>query len=158
MDGRLCEVLCFYLSCSERVSWSIGSQMWGNWYLPMFLFSEGSLTLINMTSLIFLVTPCDSLWIMLKQSGLIGWPVVLLCWSIGEGALRCSFILSPSVLPDSPMYCSGQFVCMLPLFCSLWSLSLWAMRSVLTVLVPLKCTCMPLSLQFLGNCSPKPCM
>ena len=29
----------------------------------------------------------------------------------GEGALKCSLILSPSVLPDSPIYELVQLVC-----------------------------------------------
>ena len=29
----------------------------------------------------------------------------------GEGALRFSLTLSPKVLPDCPMYVSGQFMC-----------------------------------------------
>ena len=63
---------------------------------------------------------------------------------MGDGALRCSFSLSPNVLPDSPMYCSGQFMWgyvnlyIMPLFCSLWSMSLGAIRSVVMVFVPLK--------------------
>ena len=40
---------------------------------------------------------------MLNWLGSMGWPVVELCWCMGEGALKCSLILSPSVLPDSPM-------------------------------------------------------
>ena len=28
-----------------------------------------------------------------------------------DGALRCSLSLSPNVLPDSPIYSSGQFMC-----------------------------------------------
>ena len=43
------------------------------------------------------------LCIMLKWLGCMGWPVVELCWCMGEGALKCSLILSPSVLPDFPM-------------------------------------------------------
>ena len=100
----------YYLSCRVGVSWSIGSHMWDRWYFTMFLLREGSLTLINMTSLMFLVLPCNSLCIMEKQSALIGCPVMLLCWWMGEGALRCSLTLSPNVLPDSPIYCSGQFM------------------------------------------------
>ena len=42
--------------------------------------------------------------------GSMGWPVVELWRCMGEGALKCSLILSPSVLPDSPMYELGQFM------------------------------------------------
>ena len=47
---------------------------------------------------------------MLNWLGSMGWPVVELCRCMGEGALKCSLILSPSVLPDSPMYELGQFM------------------------------------------------
>ena len=63
-----------------------------------------------MASMMFLVTPCDSLCTRVKHSGLIECPVVLLWWWIGDGALKCSLSLSPNVLPDSPMYSSGQFI------------------------------------------------
>ena len=127
--------------------------MCGSWYLPKFLFNEGSFTEMTMASLMFLAFPCGSLCTMVKQSGLIGYPEVLLCWCMGDGALRCSFTLSPNLLPDSPMYSSGQLICghlnlyIVPLFCSLWSLSLGAMRSVFTVFVPLNQSCIPFFLQ-----------
>ena len=69
----------YYLSCRVGVSCSIGCQMCGSWYFPMFLLSEGSLTLMNMASFMFLVLPCGSLCVMVKQFGLTGCPVVLLC-------------------------------------------------------------------------------
>ena len=62
----------------------------------------------------------------------------------GRRALRCSLTLSPNVLPDSPIDCSGQFMSghvnlyIMPLFCNLLSLSLGAIRSGLTVFAPLK--------------------
>ena len=77
---------------------------------PKFLFKEGSLTLMYMASLMFLAKPCDSLSTMEKHSGLTGGPVADVCRYVGKGAFRCSFYLSPSVLPDSPMYCSVQFI------------------------------------------------
>ena len=46
---------------------------------------------------------------MLNCSGSIGCPVMVLCRCMGEGALKCSLTLSPSDLPDSPMYALGQF-------------------------------------------------
>ena len=49
--------------------------MCGSWYLPKFLLSEGSLTCMYIASLMFLVTPCDSLLTMVKQSGFTGCPV-----------------------------------------------------------------------------------
>ena len=63
----------YYFRCRVGVSCSIGSQMCGRWYFSMFLLSEGLLTLM-----IFLVLPCDSLCMIVKQSGLTGCPVVLL--------------------------------------------------------------------------------
>ena len=69
----------YYLSCGVQVSFSTGSQICGSWYLPMFLLSERSLTWMNKASLMFLILPCGSLCMMVKQSGLTGCPVVLLC-------------------------------------------------------------------------------
>ena len=37
--------------------------------------------------------------------------MVELCRCMGEGALKCSLILSPSALPDSPMYKVEQLMC-----------------------------------------------
>ena len=54
----------YYLSCRVGVSCSIGFHMCSNWYFPMFLFSEGSLTQMNMASLMFIVLPCGSLCMM----------------------------------------------------------------------------------------------
>ena len=97
-----------YLSCRAGVSCRMLSQMCVNWYSLQFLFNEGSFTQMNMTSLMFLDVPCDSLCMIVKYSGLSGWPVELLCWWMEDGALRHSLILSQSALPDSPMYSSGQ--------------------------------------------------
>ena len=36
--------------------------------------------------------------------------MVELCRCMGKGALKCSLILSPNVLSDSPMYELGQFM------------------------------------------------
>ena len=66
-----------YLSWSAGVSCRMWSHTCGSWHLPKLLFKEGSFALINMSSLMFLVVPCASLWTMLKQSGLTGWPVEL---------------------------------------------------------------------------------
>ena len=100
MKGEL-EIAVYYLSCRVGVSCSVGSQMCGSWYFPMFLLHEGSLTLMNIASFMFLALPCGSLCMMVKQSGLTGCPVVLLYWWMGDGGLRCSFTLSPNVLQDS---------------------------------------------------------
>ena len=131
------------------MSCRIWSHTWASWYLPKFLFKEGSLTLMNMASLMFLVVPCISMWTMLKQSGLIGCPVELVCWWMGDGALRCSLSLSPNALLVSPIYSSGQLICrhlylyMTLLFCSLVSLSFGVISNVLMVFEPLKCIVFP---------------
>ena len=80
---------------------------WGKWYLPMFLFRDGSLTLMNRASLIALVR----FW----SSRLLWWSCW--CWycdwrccsgpNIREGAFWCSLNLSAKVLADSPMYSSS---------------------------------------------------
>ena len=153
------EVL-YYFRSSEGVSFNTWSHTCGNWNFPKFLFKEGSRTLMYIVSLMFLAKHCDSLSTVEKHSGLTGCPVVDVCRCMGEGALRCSFYLSPNVLPDSPMYCTVQFVFehlylyMTPLLASLGSLSLGAMSNCLTVFVPLKCTCMPHLLHALLNFFP----
>ena len=140
----------FYLSWRTGVSCRIWSKICGSWYLPKFLLCEGSFTWMYMASLMFLVNPYVSLCTIVKQSGLNGCPVELLCW--GMGLLRYSLSLSPNVLPDSQVDSLGQFMCwhlnllITPLFWSLLSLSLGAMRSVFIVFVPLKCTFIPLLL------------
>ena len=68
-----------YLRCIEGVSFSTWSQTCGIWNFPKFLFSDGSLTLRYMASLMFLVSPCASLSTMVKHSGLTGCPVVEVC-------------------------------------------------------------------------------
>ena len=85
--GRL-----YYLSHTDGVSFSTWSQTCGSWNFPKFLFNDGSLTLMYMASLMFLVSPCASLSTTVKHSGLTGCPVVdVFKWmGEGEGALRCS--------------------------------------------------------------------
>ena len=56
----------WYLRCSEGVSFSTWSQNCGVCNFPKFLFSDGSLTLMYMASLMFLVSPCAFLSIMVK--------------------------------------------------------------------------------------------
>ena len=68
------------LTCNAGVSCKMLSQIFGSWYFPRFLLSEGSLTCISMVSLMFLEEPCVSLCMMSKHSGLSGYPVELLCW------------------------------------------------------------------------------
>ena len=74
-----------YLSLSPGLSCSIWSHTCGSWYLPRFLFNDGSLALMYMDSFMCLVVPWISLWTMLKQSGLTGCPVELVCRWMGRG-------------------------------------------------------------------------
>ena len=82
-------------------------------------------------------------------------------WCIVDWALRCSLSWTPKDLPDSSMYSSGQLMCwhlnlyVTPLFCNLLSLSLWAIRRVLMVLVPPRCTWIPKLLHVLFKLSPQ---
>ena len=105
------------------------SHMWGKLNLPMLLFKVGLLTLINMDSFIFLAKLCPSLPIIWKLLWLVGWPVWLLCWWMGEGSFRCSLYLSPKVLEVSPMYLSSHprsphwYLYMAPLLLTIGSLS-----------------------------------
>ena len=106
-----------------------------------------------------LVTPCDSLSTMVKQSGLIRCSVEWLCWCIGDVSLNCYLSQSQKDLPDSPIYSHEQLMCqplnlyITPLFCNLFSLSLGAIRRVLMVPVPLKCTWIPKLLHVIFNLS-----
>ena len=101
---------------------------------------------------------------MVKKSGLPGCPVLLLCWWMEDGALRCSLTLSPHVLPDLPMNRSGQFMwgaCELVYygtFLKFVVLVLGAIRSVLTVFVPLRYACILMFLHVFLNLSSNPCM
>ena len=53
--------VCFYFDLSSEVLNRTSSQMWGRWYLPMYLFRDGLLTLIYNASLIVLVRFWSSL-------------------------------------------------------------------------------------------------
>ena len=93
-----------YFNFSSLLLIRTSSHIWGRWYLPMFLFRDGLLTLINIDSLISLDRFCSPLPTMLKFSSEVVWPVALLWSWIGEGAFRCSLNLSPNVLDVSAMY------------------------------------------------------
>ena len=98
-------------SQSGRMEWPLGqcfnfnsdvlcrtsSHIWGRWYLPIFLFRDGSLTLMNRASLIALVRFWSSLPTMVNLLMLILWPEVLQWSNIGEGAFWCSLNLSAKV-------------------------------------------------------------
>ena len=123
--------------------------MWGKLNLPIFLFKLGLLTLINMDSLIFLARPCPSLTIIWKFFWVLGWPVLLLWWCMGEESFRCSLNHSPKVLEVSPMYSSSQVRLlhwnqyMAPCLLTMGSLLLGGTRRFLMVLLPLKWICIP---------------
>ena len=70
------------------------SHIWGKLNLPIFLFSVGLFTQINIDSLILLAKLCPSHPIIWKLCWVVGWPVLLLWRCIGEGSLRCSLNLS----------------------------------------------------------------
>ena len=154
-------VLC-YLSPSDGVSWSTSSHMWGSLYFARFLLRDGSLTLMYIASSIVLMTPVTSYALWWNTLKLTGCPVVLLWWFTGDGAQRCSFILSPYDLPDSPICSSRQLLCgqlnwyITPLSWHLLSLSCGAMSRVWIVLLSLKCTWMPKPLQIFLNLSLRP--
>ena len=80
-----------YLIWKARVSCRTTAQMCGSWNFPRFLLRDGSLTLMNMASLMVLVM----LWTSLpeKLPTLMPCPEDWACSYMGEGALRCS--LSP---------------------------------------------------------------
>ena len=78
---------------------------------PSSCLMGGPCTHMNMASLMVLGWLLTSLCTMLNWLGSMGWPVVELCRCMGEGTLKCSLILSPSVLPDSPIYELVQLVC-----------------------------------------------
>ena len=111
-----------YFNFSYLLLTRTSSHMWGRWYLPMFLFRDGLLTLINIDSLISLERFCSSLPTILKLLSVVEWPVMLLWPNIGEGAFWCSLNLSPNVLAVSPMYSSSHscHICIYKLNHSSW--------------------------------------
>ena len=73
-----------YLSLSSMLFIRTSSYTCGRWYLPMFLFRDGLLTLMNIDSFISLERFCSSLSTILKLLVLVVWPVVLLWSCIGQ--------------------------------------------------------------------------
>ena len=67
----------YYFSLSSEVLNRTSSYMWGRWYLPMFLFRDGLLTLMYRASFMALMRFCSSLPTMLKFSLQIKWLVHL---------------------------------------------------------------------------------
>ena len=66
-----------YFNLSSEVFIRTSSHLSGRWYLPIFLFRDGLLTLIYRASLMFLMRFWSSLPTMLKLSMLMLWPVML---------------------------------------------------------------------------------
>ena len=81
MFGRCyCHGSRSYFNFSSEVLSRTSSQMWGRWYLPIFLLWDGLLTLIYNASFIALLRFSSSLPMILKLSMVTWWPVMLL-WS-----------------------------------------------------------------------------
>ena len=152
----------YYLSWSSGDLTNTSSQICGIWYLPIFLFRDGSLTLIRIASLMVLAMLWSSLPTMLKLSRDTSWPVMLKWSCMGDGSLICSLNLSANVLPESPIYSTLQstlphlYQVNIPLFCSMLSLSLWCNKTSLIVLPPLKYISMPCFLQMFLQLSINP--
>ena len=91
----------FFNFSSEMLN-RTSSQMCGRWYLPIFLFWDGSLTLIYRASLMVLMRFWSSLPTISKFSILMLWPVVLWWSNMGDGAFWCSLNLSPKVSGGFP--------------------------------------------------------
>ena len=70
-----------YLSWRSRALNKTSFNIWCNWYFPMFLLRDGSLTLTKIMSLMVLVRVCDSLPTIKKLSNLVWWCEVL-AWSL----------------------------------------------------------------------------
>ena len=79
-----------YLRWKAAVSCRTSSQMWGSCNLPRFLLRDGSLTLMNIASLMVLVMLCTFKPSMEKLSTLIQCPKVLPCFYMREKVLRHS--------------------------------------------------------------------
>ena len=61
-------LLVFYLNFNSGDLTNTSSHMCGSWYLPIFLFRDGSFTLFNIASLMLLAMLWSSLPNMLKLS------------------------------------------------------------------------------------------
>ena len=155
-------LLALYLNFNSGDLTNTSSHMCGSWYLPMFLFRDGSFTLINIASLMVLPMPWSSLPTVLKLSRDTSWPVMLWCSQIGNGAFMCSLNLSAKfcqipqcILHHSPP-CHTWTCRSLHSFCRMVSLSLGCTRRSLMVLPPLKHISTPCFLQMFLQLSPMP--
>ena len=144
--GRWNSKVSFYSNLSSDMLCRTSSHMCGRWYLPMFLFRDGLLTLIYRASFIVLRRFWPSLPTISKLSIVTLWPEMTEWSWMGEGVLRCSLNLSAKFLADSPMYSSSQstllhlYLYMTPFFFRIVSLSFGDMRRFLMVSPPFKCT------------------
>ena len=105
---ELPQVSIYFEFSSEMLS-KTPSHICGRWYLPIFLFRDGLLTLMYRASFMVLMRFWSSLPSMEKSSIVTAWPEMLRWSCIGEGAFRCSLNLSSKFLADSPIYSSSQF-------------------------------------------------
>ena len=123
------------------------SHICGRWYLPMFLFRVGLLTVMYTASLIVLRRFWSSLPTILKLSIVTLWPEMIEWSWMGIGVLRCSLNLSAKFLADSPMYSSSHSTLLhLYLYMTLlffMMVSLGTIRRFLMVSSPFRCTCIP---------------
>ena len=94
--------ICYFSLISGYLT-NTSSQICGSWYLPIFLFRDGSLTSISIASLMALAMLWSFLPTLLKLSKDTSWPVMLKWSCMGDGACMCSLKLSANVLPDSPI-------------------------------------------------------
>ena len=152
----------YYLNSSSGDLTNTSSYMCGSWYLPIFLFRDGSFTPINTASLMVLAMLWSSLCTILKLSRDNSWLLMLWRSWMGDGTFMFSLNLSANVLPDSPMYSSSKSTLphlnlyITPLFCRMVSLSLGCTRRSLMVLPPLKNTSTPYLLQMFLQLLPIP--
>ena len=75
----------FYFNLSSEMLARTSSHTCGRWYLPTFLFRDGSLTLMYIASLIALIWFKSSLPTILKLLMETLWPLMLLWSYMGEG-------------------------------------------------------------------------
>ena len=98
----------FYFNLSSGLLHRTSSHIWGRWYLPMFLFRDGLLTLMYRASFMVLMRFWSSLPTILKFSVVTLWPDMLEWSYIEEGAIWFSLNLSANVLADLPIYSSSH--------------------------------------------------
>ena len=143
--GGPCAVVLVDLGGRFYFRWKLGmlnktsSHMWCSWYLSIFLLRNGSLTLMNIDSLMVLAMVCDSLPTMGKFSNLVWWPEVLAWLYMGkvpwgvplafpQGSLQTT-LCTPHYTPTY-----GTCTCILLYLFVTFFLSLGATRRLLMVL------------------------